>query len=271
MLKKFAVMGNPIEHSMSPIIHQAFAEQFNIQLQYELILFAEGELKSSIEAFRQQNGWGISLTLPLKQEAVTLADELTPRAKLAGAVNTVIFLDAGRWRGDNTDGIGFIRDIRDNNLVLLTGKRILILGAGGAVRGILPLILAEQPKEVVIANRTLMKAQQLASEFATFGAVKYCVFQDTGLLPFDIVINGTSASTKGEALNVPQALLQQAVCYDLAYGKNAQPFLEWAKQSGARLCIDGAGMLVEQAAEQFYLWHNKKPETISVIRMISHD
>lgn len=269
MPKKFAVMGNPIAHSMSPIIHQAFAEQFNIALQYARILVMPDELQMKINEFQQQNGCGISLTLPLKETALQLATELTPRAKLAGAVNTVIFLDAGKWRGDNTDGVGFVRDLGINYQQSLTGKRILILGAGGAVRGILPPILAEQPQEIVVANRTVDKAQQLVRDFAALGTLNSCNFNECGSLPFDLIINGTSASTKGEDLPLPQSLVKGAVCYDLAYGKSAQHFLKWANHAGAQICIDGTGMLVEQAAEQFYIWHNQRPETASVIRMIS--
>lgn len=269
MPKKFAVMGNPIAHSMSPIIHQAFAEQFNIALQYERILVMPDELQVRINDFQQQNGCGISLTLPLKEIAIQLAAELTPRAKLAGAVNTVVFLSQGKWRGDNTDGVGFVRDLCINYQQSLTNKRILILGAGGAVRGILPPILAEQPQKIVIANRTIDKAQQLVEDFITLGALSSCSFNEYGALPFDLIINATSASTKGEDLPLPQSLVQGAVCYDLAYGKNAQHFLKWANHAGARMCIDGTGMLVEQAAEQFYIWHKQRPETTSVIRMIS--
>jgi shikimate dehydrogenase len=268
MLKKFAVLGNPIAHSQTPQIHQAFAQQFNIELDYERILVTPGELQQVIQTFQNQGGDGVNLTLPLKEQAAVLMTELTPRAQKAGAVNTVIFLDNKKWRGDNTDGIGLLRDLKDNNSIKLTGKNILILGAGGAVRGILAPLLNEKPKTITIANRTLAKAQQLASLFSGLGKVVATDFTGLDSQHFDLIINATSASTKGEGLPLPQSLVKGSVCYDLAYGKNAAAFLLWAKEHGASLTLDGIGMLVEQAAEQFFIWHQKMPETHSVIQQL---
>lgn len=259
---KFAVMGDPIAHSKSPEIHQAFAKQFNIALSYERILVAAGKLADALLEFQKAGGYGVNITLPLKEEAFNLVQEKSVAATQAGAINTIIFHNH-KMRGENTDGIGLIRDLQ-NHQISLANKRLLILGAGGAVRGILSVILAEQPAKIIIANRTVIKAKNIIQNYSN-PTLEICALDSIPDLTFDLIINATSAGTKGENLQLPKKAVQNSICYDLAYGENSKAFLSWAKANGASLTLNGIGMLVEQAAEAFYLWHGKRPETRSVI------
>ena len=270
MRKIYAVMGYPISHSKSPIIHAAFARQFNIDLRYEKIAVESGNLAPALLAFQSRGGNGVNITSPLKNEAYQITPELTKRATIAKAVNTVVFLAEGKWHGDNTDGIGLLHDLVNNHQLVIKDKQIAIIGAGGASRGILATLLTEQPACIIIANRSLETAVTLVSEFSPWGNLKCGRFQDLAHQTFDLVINATSASTKGENLQLPSSLADGAVCYDLAYGNHAKPFLDWAQNHGATQCLDGLGMLLEQAAESFYLWHGKKPNTHPVIEMFLH-
>lgn len=270
-MQYYAVMGNPIAHSKSPLIHTAFAQQFKIKLNYEKILVPSGELASALLVFQNRGGNGVNITLPLKEEAYQLVHQHTQRAVLARAVNTIIFNSPGLWLGDNTDGVGLIRDLLNNRHLSVNSKKLLVIGAGGATRGILAALLAEQPRCLVIANRTLEKAEHLVQEFGALGHLFCCHFEALAEHTFDLVINATSASTKGESLKLPFSLPKGAICYDLAYGDNAQPFLSWARECGASQCFDGLGMLVEQAAEAFYGWHGERPDTKPVIEMLLHD
>ena len=265
---QYAVFGNPIAHSKSPDIHGAFAEQTGESIAYEKTLVSVDEFARSADEFFENGGCGLNVTVPFKLDAFNYADKLTERAQTAGAVNTLKRLQDGSILGDNTDGAGMVADILRQGWPI-AGKRVLILGAGGAVRGVLQPLLAEQPEQVVIANRTLSKALTLVKEFRTMGRVAACGFDDLVDQRFDLVINGTSASLGGELPPLPGTLLQPgAACYDMMYGAKPTVFLEWATAHGCDNCADGLGMLVGQAAESFYLWRQIRPTTETVIDAI---
>lgn len=273
MTDRYAVFGNPIAHSKSPIIHTAFAQQTAQDLSYERQQVDEGKFADAARTFFAAGGSGLNVTVPFKLDAFAFADQLSERAQLAGAVNTLKKLPDGNIFGDNTDGAGLLRDITQNLAWQVREKRVLVLGAGGAVRGVIAPLLAEKPQRIVIANRTLAKAEELVQ---LFNACKSA--QDSKILrasslqiharPFDLVINGTSASLGGEMPDLDASILNPgACCYDMMYGKQLTPFLQWAKQHGAHVA-DGLGMLVEQAAESFYLWRGVRPVTRPVIEQL---
>ncbi len=265
VIDRYAVIGNPIAHSKSPLIHAAFAEQTGESLSYTAELVEIGKVAEFVHEFMQHNGRGLNVTVPFKQDAFELADTLSDRARRAGAVNTLL-LDNNIIYGDTTDGTGLLNDLVKNHEQSLKGKRILVIGAGGAVRGVLEPLLLENPERLVIANRTVEKAQQLANDFAAFGNISACGFDQLESQQFDIIINGTSASLSGELPSLPENILaQQACAYDMMYAAEPTVFMQWASQQGATSVFDGLGMLVEQAAESFYLWRKKRPETRSVI------
>lgn len=265
MTDQYAVFGNPINHSKSPNIHRQFAEQTGQDLHYAKQLVPEGEFVQAAQDFFAQGGKGLNVTVPFKIEAFSFAQQLTPRAQRAGAVNTLALQTDGIILGDNTDGIGMVHDMRNLDWDI-QHKRVLILGAGGAVRGILQPLLAEHPTQVVIANRTVSKAQELATEFHDLGDVLARSFEQLAGEKFDIIINGTSASLSGDLPPLPGNLLNQnACCYDLMYGAEPTVFLKWALENGAAKTADGLGMLIGQAAEAFYLWRHIRPEVVPVI------
>ncbi len=266
---RYGVMGNPIGHSKSPMIHTLFAEQTGQALQYEAILVELKAFTEAVESFRTEGGKGLNVTVPFKRDAWKHVDERSPCAELAGAVNTIVLREDGTLFGDNTDGNGLVRDIRDNLGVTLAGKKILILGAGGAVRGVLGPILQEGPALVVIANRTPARAQELAEAFEEHGNTEGCGFDELEGSSFDIVINGTSASLKGEVPPLPDTLLNRgALCYDMMYAAAPTAFMVWADDHSSAQIADGLGMLVEQAAESFLIWRGVKPETAPVIKAV---
>lgn len=282
MIKKYAVFGNPIAHSKSPQIHAAFAAQFNIeQDNYRIEAGKEtGEFETKIEDFFNNGGTYCNVTLPFKGQAFVFASAhgaCSQRAQKAGAVNTLIFKE-NTWLGDNTDGIGLLTDLKKNQGLILRNKNILILGAGGATRGILAPLLNEHPAQLVIANRTVEKAVALANDFSAEGKILGCGFDYFPQEKFDIIINATSVGTKEEdnesseflkvLARVSALITSTAICYDLAYGAGAQLFLNWAKENGIKKSFDGLGMLVEQAAEAFALAHSKHPDTMPVIKML---
>ncbi len=270
MIDKYAVIGNPISHSKSPLIHAQFAKQTAQILEYSAIKGDVGQLAAAIVQFRESNGKGMNVTVPFKQDAWALVDERKIHAEKAGAVNTIFIKSDGCLIGDNTDGIGLVRDIRHNLGFELKGKRILILGAGGAVRGVLGPILAQQPDGVVVANRTISKADDLAMLFDDEGSITSANFNALHGEKFDLMINGTAASLSGEVPPISTELAKNCACYDMMYGTQDTVFMQWAKQHGASKVWDGLGMLVEQAAESFYLWRNVRPETLDVIKQIRH-
>jgi len=263
----YAVVGNPINHSKSPQIHSAFAEQTGQDLIYSAILVPLEKFKAEADSFFR-NGRGLNITVPFKEDAWQYADTYSSRALRAGAVNTLIKKEDGTVHADNTDGIGMVRDITVNNACAIAGKRVLVLGAGGAVRGILEPVLEEKPLEVVVANRTVSKAQNLAKDFADLGEISGCGFEQIEG-QFDLIINGTSASLSGELPPVPESVIHtETTCYDMMYGAEPTVFNQWAANLNAAATLDGLGMLVEQAAESFNLWRGVRPESSPVIHSI---
>jgi len=260
------VLGDPISHSRSPQIHALFAAQTGQRLEYRAMLVEPGQFAAAVDAFRAAGGKGLNVTAPFKQDAWVYADILSARAERAGAVNTLLFRDSGEALGENTDGPGLIRDLKVNHGVELAGRRILLLGAGGAARGVLPPLLAEQPVRLIIANRTPAKAVELALLFSDLGQASACGFPELAGQRFDLIINATAAGLSGEIPPLPQGVLAEGSwCYDMMYGDSPTPFLRWAHEQGAAAAVDGLGMLVEQAAESFLLWRGVRPETRPVI------
>jgi shikimate dehydrogenase len=261
----YGVFGNPIGHSKSPLIHRLFAEQTGQHLSYEALLAPLDDFTGFARRFFIE-GRGANVTVPFKEQAFQWADDLSERARRAGAVNTLSKLADGRIEGDNTDGAGLLRDLVVNHGVQLKGQRILLLGAGGAVRGVLAPFLAEQPAALVLANRTLDKAEGLAREFADLGRIYPSGF-DWLEESVDLIINGTSASLGGEMPPIAPSLIQpgHTICYDMMYGAQPTPFCRWAQTQGAAQAIDGLGMLVEQAAEAFHIWRGVRPDTAPVL------
>lgn len=265
MTDLYVVFGNPINHSKSPAIHRQFAEQTGQDMHYTRQLVNEGEFEKAAREFFAQGGKGLNITVPFKLNAFDFAEKRTPRAERAGAVNTLARLSDGSILGDNTDGIGMIHDMHNLGWEI-HGKRVLILGAGGAVRGILQPLLEANPARVTIANRTMSKAEELAKSFLDLGDIQAKSYEHLAGDIFDIVINGTSASLQGELPPLPEKLLaENACCYDMMYGAEPTIFLQWAKSHGATQVADGLGMLIGQAAEAFYLWRQIRPEVVPVI------
>ena len=268
---RYAVMGNPIEHSRSPRIHSLFAEQTGQAIEYTAIQVDIGGFRQAVGNFSASGAKGLNITVPFKEEAWALVNDRSPRAEQAGAVNT-IKIEGNQSYGDNTDGIGLVNDLQNNLSYELRDKRILIMGAGGAARGIIAPILEQQPELMVIANRTPDKAAALASHFGELGKVQGGGYGQLAGLRFDIVLNATAASLKGEVPDLPEDLLaDNALCYDLMYGAKPTAFLAWAADHDASQISDGLGMLVEQAAESFYIWRGVRPDTQPVIQAIRYD
>ena len=266
---RYAVFGNPIKHSKSPQIHTLFAEQTGQSLTYTAELAEIGQFDQAIKDFIQNHGKGLNVTVPFKEDAWSCATQRSDRAQRAGAVNTLIVKPEGELFGDTTDGIGLVRDLIQNHNIQIKGKDILVIGAGGAVRGVLEALLEQQPLSLLIANRTRQKAVQLAHDFSDLGNIKGCGLDEINNASFDIVINGTSASLQGDLPPLPDSLFRNNSCsYDMMYAAQATPFMQWSTNNGAAKVLDGLGMLVEQAAESFYLWRDVTPETKPVIQSI---
>ncbi|MDZ7842107.1 MAG: shikimate dehydrogenase [Gammaproteobacteria bacterium] len=264
----YAVMGNPVAHSLSPQIHDLFARQFRIRLDYRRIHVDVGGFDQAVDSFRAEGGQGLNVTVPFKLEAWELADRRTERAQLAGAANTLWFTE-DRIHADNTDGVGMCRDIAGNVEFALADRRVLVVGAGGAVRGVLGPLLEARPAAVMIANRSVDKAETLAVNFAGISRIETGGFDALPGRSFDLVINGTSASLQGELPPLPGGLFNDgALAYDMMYARERTPFLRWAAAHGAARFADGLGMLVEQAAESFHIWHGRRPETGPVIEKL---
>jgi len=264
MTERYAVIGNPVAHSQSPAIHARFAELTGRKIAYERIEAPLDGFEPAVAAFREAGGRGLNVTLPFKQAAFRYCEESSDRARAAQAVNTLVFAD--RVRGDNTDGIGLVRDLEINLALPLRGKSVLLLGAGGAAQGVVGSLVEAKIARLVIANRTFAKAAELAARFKPAHAVPYEELKGA----FDVVINATSAGLGGEAIVMPAGMLDKnTVAYDMVYGRDTA-FLELARRAGAR-CSDGLGMLVEQAAESFFIWHGVRPATRAVLASLRGD
>jgi len=262
----YGVVGHPVSHSLSPFIHGMFARETGQAMSYRLYDVSPGEFAAFVAGFFDRGGRGLNITVPHKIAAVEAANELTARAAHAAAVNTLALRDDGTILGDNTDGVGLVRDLCDNLGLVVTNRRVLIIGAGGATRGVLAPLLGLSPTLVVIANRTPDRAASLAAAFSDLGATQGIGFEDVGSEPFDLIINATSASLSGEMPPVAPGVVGRAtVCYDLAYGGAATAFIDWARAHGCAQAVQGWGMLVEQAAESFRLWRGVRPATGTVL------
>ena len=266
---RYGVIGYPVSHSRSPVIHRLFALQTGQDIQYDLLQVAPDDLETAVRRFQRTGGKGLNVTVPHKAEVVKLCDHLSERASTAGAVNTMSFRNS-EIHGDNTDGIGLLRDLIINMGVTVEGANILVLGAGGATRGIIGPLLEMQPSMVRIANRTIDKAEALASHFSRFGPVSTCRFDVVPVSEaYDLIINATSAGFKGEAPPYPDAAVSpETFCYDLSYGLDPTPFSVWAREQGAAKSVMGWGMLVEQAAESFHIWRGVRPDTAPILKQI---
>ncbi len=268
-MNKYAVIGNPIQHSKSPQIHAAFAQQENINIEYLRIKADENEFTSTINQFVKNGGLGLNVTVPFKIMAYQQCQQLNEYAQAAQAVNTISFDPKTGWLGANTDGIGLLRDLKNNLKLQLSNKNILILGAGGATRGILLPLLKENPTQILVANRTTSKAIELANTFSKQGNIKGCSFKEIDDQSIDVIINATSASLENSVPAVPETIVNsETVCYDLAYSDKPTAFLEWSKKLNAKLSTDGIGMLIEQAAESYYIWRNFRPDTKPVFSLL---
>ncbi|MEE9446423.1 MAG: shikimate dehydrogenase [Arenicellales bacterium] len=263
--KQFTVIGHPIEHSLSPQIHRKFARQADVSLVYTKTLGEAGGFNQAVQHFMASDGAGVNVTVPFKLDAFALCDSITDRARTAGAVNTIWF-EEDKIFGDMTDGVGMVRDIEQNQGVELTGKRILVIGAGGAVRGVLQPLLAANPSELILCNRTEGTAIELAAEFKHQGNIQARAMNDLQGESFDIIINGTSASLSDDLPAVPPSIFKQGCfAYDMMYAHQPTIFMKWAMNKGAGKVSDGLGMLVEQAAVGFEIWHGKTVNTAPVI------
>ncbi|HVC38285.1 MAG TPA: shikimate dehydrogenase [Gammaproteobacteria bacterium] len=262
---RYAIIGHPVAHSRSPQIHAEFARLTGQSIKYTRIDAAPHGFTAALREFMDCGGQGVNVTLPFKEEAFGLCHVHTPRAKKTRAVNTLSMRDDGTLMGDNTDGAGLLNDLKHNHQVVLQSARILLLGAGGAARGVLPALLAEKPALVHVANRTPERAHKLAAHH-TGGRVTGSGFESLRRQTFDVVINATAASLAGELPALPHDCLNPgAVCYDLAYSERPTVFMHWAVQEGAAVVLDGWGMLVEQAAESFYVWRGVRPPTATLL------
>ncbi|NOQ35008.1 MAG: shikimate dehydrogenase [Methylococcaceae bacterium] len=267
----YAVFGQPIKHSKSPKIHQLFAKQTGQVLDYRAEEVGADIFNTTANYFFAKGGKGLNCTVPLKELAYQFADQLTERAEFAKAVNTLALQKDGSILGDNTDGCGLVTDLTVNHQIKLKNTRLLILGAGGATRGIISPIMQQSPTQLVIANRTIAKAIGLAAEFQSLGdSIKGCGFEGLAGMQFDLILNATSASLSNELPPLPKNLLaENGCCYDLAYGNEPTAFVRWGIENNALKSVDGLGMLVEQAAEAFYIWRGIRPDTQAVINSFS--
>jgi shikimate dehydrogenase len=264
-MDRYAVLGQPVAHSQSPRIHRAFAAQTQQALDYDAIEVAPEALGATLQQLHAEGYRGANVTLPHKVAVAALCTSVTHRAEAASAVNTLIRTDAG-FAGDNTDGAGLLHDLRTNLGIAIAGRDVVILGAGGAVRGILAPLLAEKPKSLTVSNRNPWKPEELAEQFKAHGVVRPCTHAALKGDRFDLIIHATSAGHSGALPRLPgQLLAGGGECYDLSYGRAHAPFAAWAKDQGARVIADGLGMLVEQAAESFALWRGVRPQTAEVL------
>ena len=265
-MDKYAVFGNPIKHSKSPAIHKQFAVSLGEQIDYRAILAPIDNFEKTVLSFFEQGGVGANVTMPFKEQAYAMADELTALAKIVGAVNTLKKRDDGTLLGDNTDGVGFVNDLLANK-VTITNKRILIIGAGGAARGVILPLLEHNPQEIIIVNRTAQKAKELAELFTQYGPVSGFGFNDLPVSDYSLIINSTSSSMNNELPALDEKHITNCeVAYDMFYSLQNTIFMNWVAQhnTNAKL-LDGSGMLVGQAAQAYYVWRNKMPKILPVV------
>jgi len=263
---RYALFGHPVSHSWSPFIHGMFARQFDHVLDYKLKDVQPGEFRREVIDFFVDGGGGANVTLPHKPAAAEIVNELSARAERARAVNTIVRRSATELYGDNTDGVGLVTDMVRNLSVTINGARLLILGAGGAVRGVLAPLLEQEPREVRLANRTPDRAARLRDEFSDLGEISSSSFDEVEDRPWDVIVNATAASLAGEVPALPpRAVGRETVCYDMAYGRGDTAFMRWATGRGSTRAYKGWGMLVEQAAESYLLWRGVRPETKTVL------
>jgi shikimate dehydrogenase len=270
-IDRYALLGLPVKHSRSPFIHAMFAKQTGQLLSYQLLEVKPEELGAVVSRFFAEGGKGLNITVPHKQAVIGLVKYRSPRAEFAGAINTIMLMQDGELMGDNTDGTGLLNDLTHHLDFELSDKRVLLLGAGGAARGVIAPLLQQLPSELVIANRNVERAQQLAHEFQNLGTISASSFSGLSNAPFDLVINATSASLQGDMPELPDAIVAaHTLCYDMAYGTGDTVFMHWAKQRGAAQAVQGWGMLVEQAAESFLLWRGVRPDTAPVLAALQN-
>lgn len=271
-LDQYAVFGHPIDHSLSPQIHTLFAQETGQSLCYVRRDVKPDQFESELTRFLAEGGKGLNCTIPLKELAYGIAATKSTRALRAKAVNTLMLCPDGALYGDNTDGTGLVRDLTLRLGITLKDRNILLIGAGGASRGILLPLLEERPANLTLTNRTMARAETLAMEFADFNRITVSPLQELKGKTFHLILNATAASLTGELPELPEHLLaHDGICYDLAYGKQPTAFVEWGIKAGAARSVDGIGMLVEQAALAFELWRGIKPNTASVIETLEID
>ena len=267
IIKKYAVFGNPIEHSLSPIIHRYFANSLNINLSYEPILGTLGKFNIEAKNFLDSGGLGCNITLPFKQDAYNFVMEKSEVAQITGSVNT-ISMKNGIIYGDNTDGSGFIADLKKNIGYNIKNKKILLLGAGGAAMGIIPNILYESPSDLKIYNRTIEKAKMVANKFSTVGEIGFLKKEELEINKFDLIVNATSIGINNLKFELPEKIYKEnTVCYDISYGKASYSFMDWTKENNLEF-YNGIGMLLEQAADSFFIWESKRPLITDELRNI---
>jgi shikimate dehydrogenase len=263
---RYAVIGHPIAHSRSPLIHRLFAQQCQQYMTYTAIDVTAEQLVPWVSQFFAADGRGLNVTVPHKQSLLNVPSRLSERARIAGALNTLLRDSNGHLLGDNTDGVGLVRDLTENLGVTITAHRVLLLGAGGAARGVIAPLLELKPAQLVVANRSVERADALAAAFTDFGPIRATAFSELEGCRFDLVIHATAAGLAGQVPPIPASVLgrQGTVCYDMGYAGEDTPFVRWAREHGAAGAYTGLGMLIEQAAESFYLWRGLRPNTASV-------
>lgn len=268
-MDRYAVIGNPAQHSLSPVIHQQFAKQTQQAIRYDIIEPQSEQFIETLEEFRSTGGKGVNITTPFKEQAYHYCQFRSEIAEQAQAVNTISFHDDGTAYADNTDGMGLAQDLMRHHQVSLRKKNILLLGAGGAARGIIPVLLNYTPSQLIVANRHMERAITLAQLFQLKGKIHGMGLEELNGQPFDLVINATSAGLQNQRVAVPDGVIgPDTICYDCCYGAAATPFLQWAKQNNAAMALDGIGMLVEQAAAAFYTWRAVRVQTAPVIKAL---
>ncbi len=268
-ISNYAVFGNPVNHSKSPQIHSLFAKQKGIKLNYQAIEVPVENFSDFVISFANQKGKGLNITVPFKENAFSLCTILTQRAEVSGSVNTIWFDEQSNIYGDTTDGKGLINDLKINYGLDIKNKSVLILGAGGSVKAILEPLCEENPDRIIIANRTVSRAEDLSRSFSNKGNIKACSYDDIPSSSYDLIINGTSLSLNGQLPSISASTINNnTYCYDLMYSDTETVFMKWANEQGALKVMDGLGMLVEQAAEAFFIWHGVMPDTASVIKSL---